>query len=472
MEGLSPDRGISNFFLARSVAVVGASPNPDKLGHALLANLLGGGFQGRVYPVNPKEAQILGVKAYAAIQDIPDQLDLAVVAIPARMVADSLRAAVGKGAHAAIVISGGFREAGRLDLEDELKALSAQTGLRIVGPNCQGINYLPNRLCASWPLLTTQGPIAVISQSGTVAATLGQWASEEGFGVSALVSLGNQLDVCESDLLEFFASDPNTGAIALYLEGARDGPRFIRTVRRVVCNKPVVVLKSGSTAGGQRAASSHTRSLAGKDEIFDGLCRQLGIFRAGNIEALYDGAKAMATLAPRVGRRLLVVTSSGGSGILAVDQAEKLGLEVPRLPPEAVVRLQTAEIPPNATLSNPLDLTVATASQYQNALDVLQAYDAADFYLLIFGDPIPGAAEVARKVRETSGARVAVAYLGGGEVEKAERLKMHAMGIPVFPTPERAVQAIHATSWAAAFHGQSTTVNQDSTAPTEKETLP
>ncbi|HEX9012334.1 MAG TPA: CoA-binding protein, partial [Anaerolineaceae bacterium] len=433
------------------MAVIGASSNPDKLGNAILANLIQGGFPGAIYPVNPRESEILGLPVIPDVSHLPDGIDLAVVVVPAGAVAGVLRAAASKGARAAIVISGGFREAGRTDLEDGLKAVAAETGLRIVGPNCQGINYLPNRLCASWPLLTARGPVAVISQSGTVAATLGGWASEEGFGVSALISLGNQIDVSESELLEFFAGDPNTRAIAMYLEGAHDGRQFLQTLQRVIPQKPVVVLKSGCTVHGQRAASSHTRSLAGRDEVFEGLCRQFGLYRAGSIESLYDSAKAMATLPACPGKRVMVVTSSGGSGILAVDQADRLGLEIPALPAAAAAELKTVDIPANATLSNPLDLTVATAVQYQNALDVLQKYDLADYFLLIFGDPIPGAAEAALRARDRGGAGIVAAYLGGGEVEKTERYKMHSLGIPVFPTPERAVQAIHAAEWSARF---------------------
>jgi len=423
---------------------VGATPNPDKLGHAILANILAGGFTGRVYPVNPKEDRILGLQAYPTVSSIPGDLDLVVVVVPAALVAGILREAAGKGARAGIVISGGFRESGRLDLEDELKAVVRQTGLRIVGPNCQGINYRPNRLCASWPLVTANGPMAVISQSGTVAATLAGWAVDEGFGITATVSLGNQVDVCETDLVEYFAGDPATRTIALYLEGARDGRRFVRAVRQTLPHKPIVVLKSGVTAGGQRAAASHTRSLAGRDEVFDGVCRQVGLIRAPNLEALYDYAKGSAALAHGVGPRVAVITSSGGSGILAVDEAERCGLSVPVFSPQVTAALREAHLPPNAILANPLDLTVCLAQDFERAVDVLVGCEAADYYLLIFGDPIPGATGMVQRLRERIGSRAAVSYLGGGEVEKEERLRLHAAGIPVFPTPERAIGGIRA----------------------------
>jgi len=492
--------GVSRLFRARSVAVVGASSNPEKLGHVILANILGGGYEGDVYPVNPKADEILGLRVYPSVSQIPSDLDLVVVVVPAPFVPGVLREAANKGAGAGIIISGGFRESGREDLEQELVDIVAETGLRLVGPNCQGINYRPNRLCASWPLVTASGSLAVISQSGTVAATLAGWAVDEGLGISATVSLGNQVDVCETDLIDFFADDEESRVIALYLEGAKDGRRFLEAMKRAISRKPVVVLKSGRTEGGQRAAVSHTRSLAGRDDIFDAACRQFGILRVSDIESLYDSAKALASLElggtpprrglraretpPRRGLRargtplrrglrargtppgtgavitnlriseptncrdrVLVVTSSGGCGILATDEAERLGLQVPPLPPEVVAELKGAGLLPTAILSNPLDLTVAPAEHFESAVSVAERYNLADVYLLIFGDPIPGATEVVQRLRERVGGRIVVAYLGGGEVEKAERLRMHVVGIPVFPTPQRAIRAIRDTVW-------------------------
>jgi len=433
------------------VAVVGASSNPAKLGHVILANIVDGGYEGKVYPINPKADQILGLRAYPSVSQIPSDLDLVVVVIPAPFVPGVLREAADKGAGAAVVISGGFREAGRQDLEEELRSIVRETGLRIIGPNCQGINYRPNRLCASWPLVTTSGPLVIISQSGTVAATLAGWAVDEGFGVSATVSLGNQADVCETDLIDFFAEDGESRVIALYLEGAKDGRRFLSAVKRTLPKKPIVVLKSGRTEGGQRAAASHTQSLAGRDEVFDAVCRQSGIVRAPDIESLYDDAKALATLVPGDGDRIFVVTSSGGCGILAVDEAERCGLRVPSLPPEAVAGLREADLLPTAILSNPLDLTVAPAGHFEAAVSVIERYSIADLYLLIFGDPIPGATEVVQRLKQRIGPRIAVAYLGGGEVEKSERVRMHAVGIPVFPTPQRAVRAIESVVRVGRF---------------------
>jgi acyl-CoA synthetase (NDP forming) len=448
--------GLRKLFHGRSVAVIGASTDPGKLGHEILANIVEGGFQGQVYPVNPKASEVRELRAYPSVSACPGNVDLAVVVVPAPFVPGVLREAAAKGAGAAIIISGGFREAGREDLEAEILAVKDETGLRLVGPNCQGINYRPNKLCASWPLVTEPGSMAVVSQSGTVAATLAGWAVDEGLGISATVSLGNQVDVCETDLIEYFAGDQETRVMALYLEGAKDGRRFLEAASRAIPHTPIVVLKSGRTSAGQRAAASHTSQLAGRDEVFDAACRQYGIVRVADIESLYDSTKALQSLELDGGDRVMVVTSSGGCGILATDEAEACKLKVPPLPPKAVSDLGEAGLLPTAILSNPLDLTVAPAEHFEAAVTVAERHKLADIYLLIFGDPIPGATQVVKTLRARMGARFAVAYLGGGDVEKKERLLMHAAGIPVFPTPQRAIRAIRDAVWVTRFRTRST----------------
>jgi acyl-CoA synthetase (NDP forming) len=277
---------------------------------------------------------------------------------------------------------------------------------------------------------------------------------DEGRGISATVSLGNQVDVCETDLIEFFAADEQTRVMALYLEGARDGRRFLDAASRAIPEKPLVVLKSGRTAGGQRAAASHTSSLAGRDEVFGAACRQFGIVRVPDIESLYDSAKALESLDLAGGDRVMIVTSSGGCGILATDEAEGCGLRVPPLSSETVRDLGEAGLLPTAILSNPLDLTVAPAGHFEAAVSVAERHNLADVYLLVFGDPIPGAAEVVQRLKARMGACIAVSYLGGGDVEKEERVRMHAAGIPVFPTPQRAIRAIRDAVWVARFRAR------------------
>lgn len=435
--------GVSDLFWAQRVAVVGASATPGKTGYNILRNILEGGFRGQVFPVNPRGGEILGQRVYGSLGEIPGDVDLVVVVIPAAGVPAVLQEAATKGARGAVVISGGFREAGREDLERELVRVAREGGLRIIGPNCQGLNYTPNRLCASWPLITRSGPLAVISQSGTIAAAVAGWAESEGVGISGCVALGNRCDVNEVELASFFADDPSTRAIALYVEGVADGRAFLEVARRLAGKKGLVVLSPGRTEKGARAAQSHTRSLAGSHEVFRGVCRQVRAVLAEDTEQLYDFAKAFALVRRPLGRRLMVVTSSGGSGILATDVAEMAGLQVFDLDAEHRGVLAAA-LPPHCVISNPLDLTGdADAERYRAA--VLAARDiGVDTFLLVFGDPIPGAAEVVKSLREQVPQEIFVSCLGGGEVGGDEAARMLAAGIPVYPTPERAVRAMAA----------------------------
>ncbi|HSL91694.1 MAG TPA: acetate--CoA ligase family protein, partial [Candidatus Limnocylindrales bacterium] len=283
------------------------------------------------------------------------------------------------------------------------------------------------------PLITRRGDIAFVSQSGTVGAAMIDWASEERLGFSAFVSMGNRADVDEADLIEFFGEDPNTKVVSLYIEGVKDAGRFLEALRK--CRKPVVIFKAGRTERGRKAAESHTRSLAGRDEIYDAVFRQFGVHRASSLEDLYDFSKALAYLPSPAGPRMLIVTSSGGSAIIATDVAEEEGFRVTPLPPELAARLKEM-LPAHCIVGNPLDLTGDTdAARYRKVLDASAGY--YDVVMPIFGDPIPGANAVI-----TPGRCELVAYLGGADVERAERALLHERKIAVFPTPERAVRAL------------------------------
>jgi acyl-CoA synthetase (NDP forming) len=433
--------GMEQVFNARSVAVVGASANPGKRGHIILKNLIEGGFAGGIYPTNPAAGGILGMKSYPSLDAIPGEVDLIVVCIPAAGVPALIREAGVKGVKGAIIISGGFREVGNVELEEELLEASRESGVRIIGPNCQGINYTPNRLCASWPLIRTQGSMAIISQSGTIGATLAEWAEEEGIGFSGFVSLGNQIDINESDLLEFFTADSATHSIALYLEGVRDGKAFMTSLRAATERKPVVVLKAGRTTRGREAAQSHTKSVAGNDAIFDAACKQCGALLASSITELYDVAKAGGLL-PALAPSLLIVTSSGGSGILATDMAESRGMQIPRLSEEVRSALSGA-LPSQCIIGNPLDLTGDTdAERYAVAARIASRFHVARNLLLIFGDPIPQASQVVAQLRQEIPETIIVSYLGGGAVGREETRMLLGQGVAAFPTPERAVNAI------------------------------
>ena len=429
--------GLEAVFRPKSVAVIGASTAPGKLGHDILANLKNGGFPGPLYPINPKAEEILGLKVYKSIADTPSAPDLAVVVIPAKIVAATIEQCAAKGVQAAIVITGGFAEAGPDGerLQDELAQVVRKTGIRVVGPNCQGVNMPHEQMCASWPLITTKGKIAFASQSGTVGAAFLDMAAAEHLGVSGFVSLGNRVDVDEAEVLSYFNQDPHTAVIALYLEGVKRASYFLDALREV--SKPVVILKAGRTVQGSKAAESHTKSMAGTDAIYDALFRKYQVYRADTLEELFDFAKALAYLPKPQGRRLMITTSSGGAAILAIDEAEKHGLVAPEPNPILQERLREM-LPAHCNVGNPVDLTgdaISAPELYKQVMD--KTKDDYDTQVVIFGDPIPGAAQ-----QVTPGAAELVVFLGGAEVEREERLKLYEAGIPVFPTPERGIKAL------------------------------
>lgn len=426
---------LQSLFHPGRIAVIGASANPEKLSFQIFRNIREAGFPGEVIPVNPKGETILGTSSVKSADDLPEGVDLAVVIIPAKLVPDTILQLGERKVRTAIVISGGFAESGEegAALQEELARNAARCGIRVVGPNCQGVNYPYHNLCASWPLITRRGEIAIASQSGTVGAALIDWASEDRLGFSAFVSMGNRADVDEADLIEFFADDANTKVIALYIEGVKDPAKFLCAVRK--CRKPIVVLKPGRTERGRKAAESHTRSLAGNDAIYDAVFRQFGIHRASTLEELYDFAKALAYLPVPTGPRMLIVTSSGGSAVIATDAADEEGFSVTPLPRDLAEQLRQF-LPSHFIVGNPLDLTGdANAEWYRRVMTAAEGH--YDVVMAIFGDPIPGASTIIRPDRCEL-----VAYLGGADVERAERVLLGEKKIAVFPTPERAVRAL------------------------------
>ena len=436
---------LNGFFEPSSVAIVGASREPGKLGHEVLRNIIDAGFQGKLYPINPKADEVLGLKCYPSVKDVPDKVDLAVIIVPARFVPSVVADCGAKKVKAAIVISGGFGEVGPagVELERQLVEAAKKANLRVLGPNCQGINSTSIGLCASWPLVKTKGPISVISQSGTILAAIACWAEEEGIGVNKLVALGNKCDVDETELLEYLAADKGTKVVAFYIEGVRDGRKFLEVARHAAEKKSILVLKGGRTAKGAEAVVSHTRSLAGKDAVFDAAFKQAGIHRALSVEELYDACKGFAHLPLPKGKNVAIVTSSGGSGILATDACEESGLNVIELP--AGVREGLKEkLPPECILRNPLDLTGgATSQMYDEVLASLSRSGEVDSVIVIVGDPMPGISGVISK-HLSRGKTIIPVMLGGGKVEVEERVNLQKLHAPVYPCPLRAARVLSA----------------------------
>jgi acyl-CoA synthetase (NDP forming) len=444
------DATLQRMLGARSVAVVGASADPGKFGNVLLKSLISGGYSGDIYPVNPKADSVHGLRCYPSVADIPGELDLAVIVVPAPAVMTVVEQAADKGAAGVFLLSGGFKESGKPELEDAVVAAVHARGMRMFGPNTQGIAYAANHLSAVfWPVLSVPGPVGVVGQSGTVVAAITDWAQGEGLGVSASVSLGNQADLCESDVLRFLKDDELTRSVALYLEGVGDGPRFVDTLKDVAMTLPLVVLKCGRSPRGREAVASHTGSLAGSDEVFSGLCRQFGVVRAHDTEDLYDSAKILATMKPPQGRRVLMMSSSGGSCALAADAAFERGLELPAPSPEFVAALKQLHLPEWGSFANPLDLGGVSLDAFRAAVELADESDLADVILLVYGDPIDGADELALELSRTTRASICAAIFGGAAVEKEQRWTMQQGGVPVYPSPERAIKAIAASCWYA-----------------------
>jgi acetate---CoA ligase (ADP-forming) len=439
---------LASFFDPRSVAVIGASRDPAKVGGSVLANLIAAGFDGRIVPVNPHAEDVQGLRAVPSIGAAEAPVDLAVIAVPAAQVLSALMECVAAHVPGAIVISAGFRETGEEGQarEAELRTWLRGQPIRVLGPNCLGWIRPARRLNATFaPGMPRAGRIAFISHSGALAVAILDWSRGRRMGFSLFASLGNQADLNETDLVRAAASDPETGVIAAYLEGVADGRAFFDALREAAPVKPVVVLKAGRSAEAARAVSSHTGALAGSDLAFQTAVRQAGAVRARSIEELFDIARALETQPLPKGRRLVVMTNGGGLGIVATDAARDVGLTVPALAADTRARLR-AVLPSMAGLTNPIDLIGdADAARFTNALHAIGGSDVADAALvLVTAQAVTDSAQVARAIvgatRDWS-IPMAAAFVGGARVAPGAAALEDA-GIPCYPFPERAVAAL------------------------------
>lgn len=446
---------LSAFFAPNAVAVIGASSDPDKLGHAVLDNLVHGGYLGsghRVYPINPKTPEILGLPAYPSVTAVPDPIDLAVIVIPYRLVPDALRTCGEKRIPAAIVISAGFREAGMegLERERELVAIAHEHHIRLIGPNCLGVIDTVTPMNASFSAgMPPPGPMAFMSQSGALGTAILDWAQAGRLGLSRFVSLGNKADVSEIDLLRHWEDDPVSRVILMYVEGLPDGQEFIRVAREVSKKKPVVAVKSGITQAGSRAVTSHTGSLAGSEQAYQAAFQQAGVVRADSMEDLFDYARAFAYLEPLLGDRIAIVTNAGGPGILATDAIERAGLKMARFDPERILTLKQG-LPDAASAANPVDvLGDARADRYRFALEQLIVDEHVDALLVILTPQamtqIEETAQVVVDVAGRSQIPILACFMGEARVEAGARL-LRAHDLPNFAFPERAALVLKAMS--------------------------
>ncbi|MFF9674503.1 acetate--CoA ligase family protein [Streptomyces eurythermus] len=444
-----------------SVAVIGASNEPGKIGNSVLRNLLDGGFAGDIHPVNPRADDILGRKAYKSVADVPGEVDVAVFAIPARFVAAALEEVGRKGIPNAVLIPSGFAETGEHALQAELVEIAERYGVRLLGPNIYGYYSTWQDLCATFCTpYDVKGPVALTSQSGGIGMAVLGFARTTRTGVSAIVGLGNKADLDEDDLLTWFGEDPHTECVAMHLEDLKDGRAFVAAAREVVPRKPVVVLKAGRTAAGARAAGSHTGALAGDDAVYDDILRQAGVIRAPGLEDLLEYARALPVLPAPQGDNVVIITGAGGSGVLLSDAVADNGLSLMEIPPDLDEAFRRF-IPPFGAAGNPVDITGGEPPATYEATIRLGLADprvhalVLGYWHTIVTPPMVFAELTARVVaefRERGVEKPVVASLAGDvEVEEACRY-LFERGVVAYPyTTEKPVAVLGAKyRWARA----------------------
>jgi acyl-CoA synthetase (NDP forming) len=467
----TPRADLTAVFEPQSVAIVGASTTPGKTGSNILDNLLRLGYAGEIYPVNPKADEILGVKAYPAVDQIPHPVDLAIIATPAKVVVDVMRDCARKGIKAAIIISSGFAEEGQegRQLQDEVMTISRRAGIRVLGPNTTGILNGENRFTSSFLPIPVDKPfnklraglrsgnVAFIAQTGLFLGVLFEHIiSSQHFGISKVVGLGNKADVDDADILEYLAGDAQTEVIAMYIEGLRDGRRLLRVAQEVAREKPVVVLKSGTTESGAEAALSHTASLAGKAEVFDAACKQAGISRVHSFEELLNVVKAFSFLPIPMGNRVAVIHYTGAACVLAADACQKEGLELAEFSPATVEALRKIT-PTWHRIRNPIDLWPAIErvwleTAYGVAIEALLRDQGVDALVIsLFAMPRFETYTPDFDLLRASGKPVLFCVEGNEDLVRVVAARIEGQGFPVYSEVSRAIFALSHLSQRPRF---------------------
>ena len=461
-------------FRPRSVAVVGASrgttpTGAPKLGTAAMAHLVEHGFAGAIHPVNPREGELFGRRCVARVVDIPDEVDVAVLVVPAAACADALRDCAAKGVRAAIVMSSGFAEAGEPALQDELLAIAREAGIRLVGPNSAGFVAVHHRFVATISMVGQMRPlraggVAFITQSGALGGSMLGRGLEQGVGFSHWITIGNQADLSAADYLDHLADDPNVRVFALFLEGITDGPRFVAAARRAArAGKPVLVYKSGASAVGAATSATHTGALAGSHAVFSSMCRQHGLVQVDDLAELLPLARTFAWLGERLepgslrAARIGIVSASGGICGVAADECELAGLAVPELSAARQAQIR-GYVPEFASVRNPVDVTGqirASATGYQDTVRAVLADDDIDAVLLLVTMVAePRASFYGREIARIAGeaAKPVVVTWAGPMTMAAEGFPLlGAAHVPTFDSVRAAVRALGALERFGAY---------------------
>jgi acetate---CoA ligase (ADP-forming) len=467
------------FFNPRSVAVIGATKKVDKAGHVIFknfaANKMRGVFKSELYPVNPNEDSILGFKCYSSITEVPGEIELIVIIVPAQIVPSIMQEAAAKKVKTAVIISSGFKEVGNVELEDQVVAIARQGGIRVLGPNCLGIFYsktgVDTLFLPETKVLTTgedvvatprplPGNIAMITQSGAFGVAALDYLTGRQMGISKFVSFGNKCDVTESDIIHYLLHDKETRVILAYLEDIKYGREFVKIAKKVTVKKPVVVIKSGRSAAGARAAASHTGAIAGSDKIYDAAFEQAGIIRARDMEEFFDSGKALAMQPPAMGKNIGILTDAGGPGVMTVDECEIQGLTVEHFSAETSQKFQKLKdqgiILKIAATSNPVDLTGSvTDDMFEVASDIMFQDKDIDGIILLGLHHMPGLREKyidsVVKVASKYSKPITMCDIGETEMALYTRSRFDKLGIPSYSSPEDAARAMKALVTYGAY---------------------
>jgi len=460
------------FFNPCSAAIIGATKKIDKAGHVIFKNFADnktrGIFKGEVYPVNPNEESILGFKCYPSVTEIPGELELVVIVVPANIVPKIMEDAAAKKVKVAVIISSGFREIGNIELEEQVATTAKKAGIRVLGPNCLGVYYsktgVDTLFLPETKVLTTgdevvatprpmHGNIAIVTQSGAFGVAALDYLAGRQVGISKFVSFGNKCDVTESEMMHYLLYDKETRAILLYVEDIRYGREFLRIAKKVTLKKPIVALKAGRSVAGARAAASHTGAIAGADKIYDAAFEQTGVIRAKDMEEFFDAGKALAMQPPALGKNIGVLTDAGGPGIMAVDECENKGLSVERFSEETLQKFQKLKdqgvLPKFAGTSNPVDLTGSvTDDMFEVAADILFQDSEVNGIILLGLHHAPSLREKyidsVVKVANKYSKPIVMCDIGETEMALYTRFRFDKLGIPSYPSPEDAARAMKA----------------------------
>lgn len=439
---------LDKLFYPASIAVIGASNNEIKWGGRILKNILSD-FKGKVYPVNPGEKSIQGLASYSSVMDIPDEVEMAMIIVPAKFVLSVAEECGKKGVRGLIVVSAGFSETGNKDLEKQLLSIVKKYEIRMIGPNTLGIVNEPAGLNASIiGRLPSPGSISFITQSGSLGLALAEWTIDTGIGLSKVISTGNKADIDDVDLIEYLNSDVSTEVIAMYVEGIKRGREFIEAVRKV--NKPIVAIKTGRSKRGAKAVFSHTGSIAGSDEVYSAAFRQAGILRVDDIDDLFDAALAFSCQPLPVGNNVAILSNGGGASIVAADECERQGLNIADLSERTRERIKSV-IPEFASNSNPVD-TAGTVSFkiYNDSIQALHDDPNVDAIVVIYVHtmmsnampPAEAVVEIRQKCMKAKSTKpIITCWMGGAGTEQGVEI-LKSGCIPNYPVPERAVKAL------------------------------